>query len=232
MSEQKKILLVEDDINLGSILKDFLTLKSYEVVLCTDGEMGLEEFRKSKFDICILDVMMPKLDGFTMAKEIRAKDNQTPIVFLTAKSMLEDKLEGLKLGADDYMTKPFSSEELLLRINAILKRSTNKNAKAMQEGVHSIGDYEFDYQKRTLTINGTQTKLTSRESELLNLLCVNKNEVLNRSEALNLIWKEDSYFTGRSMDVYITKLRNYLKDDRNIEIINVHGSGFKLIEEA
>ncbi|MBI9071186.1 MAG: response regulator transcription factor [Melioribacteraceae bacterium] len=233
MIKRKKILLVEDDVNLGSILKDFLGLKEYEVILCSDGEEGLKEFYNSRFDICILDVMMPKLDGFTMAKEIRGKDSKTPIVFLTAKSMLEDKLEGLKLGADDYMTKPFSSEELLLRINAILKRSSANSYNGNSfSNEFEIGSYNFDYNKRLLTRNGNDQKLTSKESELLKLLCLSKNEVMNRSEALKSIWNEDSYFTGRSMDVYIAKLRNYLKEDPCIEIINVHGAGFKLIENC
>lgn len=228
MSKPKvKILLVEDDVNLGTILKEYLTVKNFDVVHSLNGEDALKVFSKNKFDICLLDVMMPKIDGFTLANSIRS-NGETPFIFLTARSMLDDKLEGLKLGADDYITKPFSMEELVLRINAVLKRSlkqTETNSKTETQ----IGNYKFNYYTRTLCLDSKKQKLTSKEAELLNLLCSKKGELLERSEALTKIWKDDSYFNSRSMDVYVAKLRNYLKGDPRIQIINVHGSGFKLV---
>lgn len=222
-----KILLVEDDVNLGTILKEYLAVKNFEVVHSLNGEDALKVLSENSFDICLLDIMMPKIDGFTVANKIRGS-GETPFIFLTAKSMLDDKLEGLKLGADDYITKPFSMEELILRINAVLKRSLrhteNLNTLEIQ-----IGNYKFNFETRTLCLDNKKQKLTSKEAELLNLLCTKKNELLERSEALKKIWKDDSYFTSRSMDVYVTKLRGYLKGDPRIQIINVHGSGFKLI---
>ena len=225
--KKKNILLVEDDVNLGTILSEYLQLKKFEVDLCKNGDDGLAYFKKNNYDLCILDVMMPRKDGFTLGKEIRAINKNIPIIFLTAKSMLKDKIEGFNIGADDYITKPFNTEELILRITAILRRSNNVNS--ANNLIFNIGKYSFDYQKRLLEINRQVRTLTSKESELLKLLCENNNETLNRELALSLIWKDDNYFTSRSMDVYITKLRNYLKDDDSIEIVNIHGVGFKLL---
>lgn len=221
-----KILLVEDDLNLGNILSEYLSLKKYEVELCKNGDEGITAFKKNKFDLSILDVMMPRKDGFTLAKEIRAINKNIPIIFLTAKSMLKDKIEGFNIGADDYITKPFNTEELILRINAVLRRAQNI---INEEAVFKIGKYVFDYQKRLLKTNSKSVSLTSKENELLKLLCENSNQTVEREKALPQIWKDDNYFTSRSMDVYITKLRNYLKDDNSIEIVNVHGIGFKLL---
>ena len=230
MKEKVKILLVEDDTNLGTILTEYLTVKKFEVTQAVNGEDGFNNFKNNRFDLCIVDVMMPKMDGFTLAKKIRLIDKDVPILFVTAKSLLDDKLEGFKIGADDYITKPFSMEELLLRISAVLRRI--KSIKTDDEkNEFKIGDYDFDYNKRILIHASSEQKLTQKESDLLRLLCLNKNRILERSEALIRIWKDESYFTGRSMDVYITKLRNYLKNDKSIEIINVHGTGFKLISK-
>jgi len=226
----KQILLAEDDENLGIVLTDFLSMKGYEVVLAKDGEEAYQNFSSNKFDLLVLDVMMPKLDGFNLARKIRAEDKNTPIFFLTAKSMTGDKIEGLKIGADDYLTKPFNTEELLLRINNIFKRvKTSSNEIVDGRTVFQIGEFTFDYTKRILTKDKEETKLTSKEAELLRLLCVHQNKLLDRSTALDKVWNEDSYFTSRSMDVYISKLRKYLKIDSSIEIVNLHGSGFKLI---
>lgn len=226
----KKILLVEDDENLGTLLNDYLTVKGYEMELAKDGEEGFVSFTKTKFDLLILDVMMPKLDGFNLAKKIRAVDEITPIIFLTAKSMTEDRVEGLKLGADDYLTKPFSTEELLLRINNVLRRLENSVQNSLKETTEfKLGSFIFDYNKRLLISERERIKLTSKESDLLRLLSINKNKPLNRSTALIKVWGEDNYFTSRSMDVYISKLRRYLRNDKSIEIANMHGSGFKLI---
>jgi DNA-binding response OmpR family regulator len=227
MSE-KRILLVEDDVNLGTILAEFLTMKNFKVDLCKDGEEGYTSYNKNIYDLCLLDVMMPKKDGFTLAKEIRQANKNIPIIFLTAKSMQNDKIEGLKLGADDYITKPFSTEELLLRIHAILKRSASINDFVSTKN-YSIGKYVFVYQKKELKLKRYVQTLTNKEAELLKLLCENKNNILRRDIALTKVWNEETYFTGRSMDVYITKLRSYLKNDRSIQIENVHGVGFKLI---
>jgi len=229
-SKKKNILLVEDDPNLGSLLKDYLSLKGYIVTRCLDGEEGKNVYAKGSFDLLILDVMMPKLDGFTLAKHIRKTDKQTPIIFLTAKSLLEDRLKGLKIGGDDYITKPFSSEELLLRIDNIFKRTTTAGQLKHEDKVFKFGSFVFDYKKRILNNGKISKQLTSKESELLKLLVQNKNEVVERSVALREIWKNESYFTARSMDVFITKLRNHLKPDSSVEIINVHGTGFKLID--
>lgn len=226
---KKNILLVEDDINLGTILNEFLSVKGFNVVQTLNGEEGFNAFSQSEFDLFIIDVMMPKMDGFTLAKKIRSS-SASPIIFLTAKSMLNDKIEGFKVGADDYVTKPFSMEELILRINAILKRSPNYSEEK-EKDIYKLGSYIFNYDKRTLSTKGSEQKLTSKETELLKLLCNNKNTLLERSFALTTIWKDESYFTSRSMDVYIAKLRSYLKKDPKIQITNVHGSGFKLIIE-
>ena len=229
MDETKaKILLAEDDENLGMLLREYLTAKGYDTNLYKDGEQALEGFQSGTFDLCILDVMMPKMDGFTLAKNIRKSNKTIPFLFLTAKSMKEDVLEGFSLGADDYMTKPFSMEELLFRMQAILRRTGQKTA---DEDVweFEIGDFTFDAQKQTLTIDGNVQKLTTKETDLLKLLCENKNDLLERNYALKQIWSEDSYFNARSMDVYITKFRKYLKPDTSIQILNIHGKGYKLI---
>lgn len=227
MEENLKILLCEDDENLGMLLREYLQAKGYEAVLCPDGEAGYREFQKTKFDICVLDVMMPKKDGFTLAQEIRQINSEMPIIFLTAKTQKEDILEGFKLGADDYITKPFSMEELVMRVEAILRRVRGK--KSRECTVYHIGRFTFDTQKQLLTIGDKHTKLTTKENELLALLCAHANEILQRDFALKTIWIDDNYFNARSMDVYITKLRKHLKDDDQIEIINIHGKGYKLI---
>lgn len=226
----KKILLVEDDPNLGLLLQEYLTLKgNFDVVLCTDGEQGFEAFTKTAFDMCILDVMMPKKDGFTLGKEIRKLNQQTPIIFATAKSMMEDKSQAFDLGGDDYITKPFRIEELLMRINALLKRvGANKDVES-QASQFEIGKYFFDYTTQLIQNDGQQQKLSTKEAELLRLLCLKMNTVLTREEALLSIWHDDNYFNGRSMDVFLSKLRKYLKADPNVEIINVHGKGYKLV---
>ncbi|HRG38291.1 MAG TPA: response regulator transcription factor [Bacteroidia bacterium] len=229
MMEKIKVLLVEDDSNLGNLLKEYLEAKGFSTVLAVNGKQGYDVFSKDKFNICILDVMMPIKDGYTLAKEIRALDASVPIVFLTAKSMKEDAIEGFKVGADDYINKPFSMEELLLRIKAIIRRTENKNVKNSDQSVFKIGNYSFDYSHQTLTINDVSQKLTTKEADLLRLLCLNANDVLDRNFALKSIWKDDNYFNGRSMDVYIAKLRKYLKEDSKVELINVHGKGFKLM---
>jgi DNA-binding response OmpR family regulator len=228
----KKILLVEDDPNLGLLLQDYLQLKgNFEVVLCADGEEGLKAFGKSNFDLCILDVMMPKKDGFTLGKEIRKVNGQIPIIFATAKAMMEDKASAYDLGGDDYITKPFRIEELLLRINALLKR-VSASESPVNEPVQTqfeIGQYHFDYTTQLIHFKGQQQKLSTKEAELLQLLCLKKNTVLTREEALLSIWHDDNYFNGRSMDVFLSKLRKYLKEDPKVEILNVHGKGYKLL---
>jgi len=227
----KKILLVEDDPNLGLLLQDYLQIKgSFDVVLCADGEEGLAAFAKQQFDMCILDVMMPKKDGFTLGAEIRKIDQHVPIIFATAKSMMEDKSAAYDLGGDDYITKPFRIEELLLRINALLKRVSSAQVSQEEEPKQfEIGSYIFDYTTQLIHFNGSQQKLSTKEAELLRLLCLKKNSVLTREEALISIWHDDNYFNGRSMDVFLSKLRKYLKEDPKVEIINVHGKGYKLV---
>lgn len=226
-----KILLVEDDPNLGQILNEYLQLKGFETTHCTDGEQGFEAFNNQKFDFCILDVMMPKKDGFTLAKEIREIDKTIPLIFLTAKSMKEDTIEGLKIGADDYLTKPFSMEELLLRVSAILRRSTNGNSQPVSgQNRFELGSLTFNYDKSTLDRPTGSVKLTSRENELLKMFCDNLNQTLDRNVALKAIWKDDTYFNARSMDVYIAKLRKYLKEEEGVHILTVHGQGFKLVK--
>lgn len=226
--EQVKILLAEDDANLGLLLKEYLVAKSYNTTLCEDGDKAYDEFLKNPYDICIFDIMMPHRDGFTLAKDIRLINSEIPIIFLTAKSMKEDVLEGFKLGADDYMTKPFSMEELIVRIEAVLRRTTGLKQENSQEEF-KLGKYTFDSRKQHLIDGENSIKLTTKESELLKLLCNNVNKVLERNLALKTIWADDNYFNARSMDVYITKLRKHLKDEPSIEIINVHGKGYKLI---
>ncbi len=224
------ILLAEDDENLGLLLKEYLQAKGYDTDLYKDGEKAYKGFINKHYDICILDIMMPLKDGFTLAKEIRMINTNMPIIFLTAKSMKEDVLEGFSVGADDYMTKPFSIEELLVRIEAVLRRSRSDLSSSDQQ-LFQVGPFQFDATKQTLVGPKSTRKLTTKESELLKYLCMNKNAVLDRNFALKTIWIDDSYFNARSMDVYITKLRKYLSDDPNVEIINVRGKGFKLISQ-
>ena len=221
MEDRMRILLCEDDENLGMLLREYLQAKGYNADLFVDGEAGYKAFLKGKYDICVLDVMMPKKDGFTLAQEIRNVNSEVPIIFLTAKSLKDDILEGFKIGADDYITKPFSMEELVFRIEAILRRVKGKKGREIT--MYKIGNFTFDTQKQVLMIGDKITKLTTKESELLSLLCAHVNEILER------IWIDDNYFNARSMDVYITKLRKHLKDDPSIEIINIHGKGYKLI---
>lgn len=222
------ILLVEDDQNLGYILKDYLEILNYEVIWEKDGKSGLETFMKSEFDLCILDVMLPVMDGFTLAEEIRKIDELVPIIFLTAKNLKEDRIKGFRSGADDYVTKPFSTEELSLRIKAILKRyKTAFNANEKQQNFQ-IGKFSFDYSNQLLKIEENEKHLTKRESDVLRLLYLNRDKVLRREIALQNIWGDDDYFKGRSMDVYIAKLRKHLKEDPDVQIQNLHGTGFKL----
>jgi DNA-binding response OmpR family regulator len=236
MERNIKILLVEDDQNFGDVLRSYLEMHNYEVVLASDGAAGWDKFKKHKYDLCILDVMMPKKDGFTLGKEIRDKDPEMPLIFLTAKTLKDDVLHGFKIGADDYITKPFNSEELLYRIQAILKRKLPKPDPQDDIKEFNIGKYNFKYDVRLLTFNGPVPKgeegtfkLSPKEAHLLALFAKKVNDVLPRSEALTRIWGEDNYFTARSMDVFVTKLRKYLKLDPNIEIVNIHGNGFQLL---
>lgn len=227
MSNKTNILLVEDDPNLGLLLSEYLNAKGFNCTLKVNGQEGYDTFIKESFDFLIFDVMMPIKDGFTLAEEIRGVDKNVPILFLTAKSLKEDTLKGFKVGADDYMTKPFSMEVLIARINAILRRTpTSTEAK---NGIYEIGLFRFNHQLQKLTTDNSETKLTTKENELLKLLCKNKNGILERNDALKAVWGDDNYFNGRSMDVYIAKLRKHLKLDDSIEIINVHGKGFKLL---
>lgn len=230
-NEKIKILLAEDDRNLGTILRTYLEAKGYAPRLCVNGVEALEVFSKESFDFCVVDVMMPLKDGFALAKDIRKVDNQIPILFLTAKSLEEDKLKGFQAGGDDYLTKPFSMEELLARIEAILRRSAKITDGKTDKGTFTFGNFVFDYNHQNLQLNGADQKLTSKEAELLKILCEHENQVVDRSFALNRIWQNDSYFNARSMDVYIAKIRKYLKDDPSVELINVHGIGFKLVTE-
>ena len=225
--EKTKILLCEDDESLGMLLREYLQAKDYNVTLAPDGEAGYQLFTNEKFDLCILDVMMPKKDGFTLAQDIRKINGIVPIVFLTAKSLKEDVLEGFRIGADDYITKPFSMEEMLLRIEAIMRRISGKRNKNGSE--FKLGSMTFDIQKQTLTTEKGIVKLTTKECELLALLVQNANSILERNYALKTIWVEDNYFNARSMDVYITKLRKIIKDDPEVVIINIHGKGYKLV---
>ncbi|MBL7998076.1 MAG: response regulator transcription factor [Candidatus Kapabacteria bacterium] len=223
----QKILLVEDDANLGSVLTEYLELKGYDVTHCADGERGRTAFDEREYDLCILDVMLPVMDGFTLGRHIRSKNTEVPIIFLTAKSMKEDRLEGFEIGADDYVTKPFSIEELMMRVRAILKRTQVQPALLRGQNYH-VGEYVFDSEQRTLVFGDEMRQLTHKESELLKYLCSSCGLILKRSDILKHIWGDDSYFNGRSMDVFVTRLRKYLKNDPNVQIINVHGMGFKL----
>lgn len=228
MKNELKILLVEDDINLGFVIQDQLKSEGFSVHLCQDGKEGLSKFNSQGYDLCLLDVMLPKKDGFSLAQDIRKLDEETPIIFLTAKNLTEDKIKGFKLGADDYITKPFSTEELLLRIKAIIRRSAKETSPEKNDDLYDIGSYRFNPDGYELQHSSGNKKLTKKESELLKLLCKHRSEVLERDLIANLIWGDDSYFVGRSMDVFITKLRKYLKEDPNVSIENIHGVGFKL----
>jgi len=228
MQKNIKILLAEDDINLGNLLCDYLKAKGYHTILAANGEEAFNLFAKGTYNLCLLDVMMPIKDGYTVAKEIRKINDKIPIIFLTAKSMKEDKLLGFQTGADDYITKPFSMEELLARISAVLRRSINDN-KEQEQTNFTIGKYTFDYNKRILQFDQELQKLTSKENDLLRLFCINEGKVLERTYALKAIWEDDNYFNARSMDVYIAKLRKHLCKDENIEIMNIHGRGFQFI---
>ncbi len=227
MEKRMRVILSEDDENLGSLLREYLIAKGYDTDLYPDGDAAFKGFQKNQYDLCIFDVMMPKKDGFTLAKDVRMLNSEIPIIFLTAKNMKEDVIEGFRIGADDYMTKPFSMEELIFRIEAILRRTLGEADNT--QVVFKLGRFTFDARKQTLSDANDSTKLTTKESELLRLLCVNANKVLERNYALKTIWVDDNYFNARSMDVYITKLRKHLKDEEGIEIINIHGKGYKLI---
>ena len=228
MEQKTKLLLAEDDENLGLLLKEYLIAKGFAADLYPDGEAAFKGFMKEHYDICILDIMMPKKDGFTLAKDIRIINSDIPIIFLTAKNLKDDVIEGFKIGEDDYITKPFSMEELIFRIEAILRRTSQESLSAA-EPLFTLGKYTFDTRKQTLSDETDTVKLTTKESDLLKLLCQNANKVLERNYALKSIWIDDNYFNARSMDVYITKLRKHLKDEPSVEIINVHGKGYKLI---
>ncbi len=226
-----RILLLEDDPNLGAIVREHLQMNGYEVTLCTDGVAGTDTFDSEEFDLCLVDIMMPKMDGFAFARTVRLKDSDTPLIFLTAKSLQEDKIEGFKIGCDDYITKPFSVEELILRVQAVLKRSKGAPGAGGQVSFE-IGCYTFDSAAQILKGVETGHTLTARESELLRMLCLYRNQTLDRGVALRKIWGDDTYFSGRSMDVFVSKLRKYLKDDPRIEILNIRGKGFKLVVES
>jgi len=225
MTDAKKILLVEDDPSLGFVIKDNLSLKGYDVTLCTDGEAGESAFSNSTFHLCIFDVMLPKKDGFALARNVRSQNESVPILFLTAKSLVDDKLEGFRTGADDYITKPFSLEELFCRIEVFLRRSKDEKPAHKK---FNVSQFEFDYGNLTLSLNGDSKTLTQKEADVLYLLYRHQSRVLKREEILKQVWGDDDYFMGRSMDVFISKLRKYLKDDPAVQIINYHGVGFKL----
>ena len=227
MENKQRILLCEDEESLGMLLREYLQAKGYDAELYLDGEAGYRAFMKGHFDMCLFDVMMPKMDGFTLAKEIRLINQDIPIIFLTAKNLKDDILDGFKVGADDYLTKPFSMDELVFRMEAILRRVKGKTKKI--QTVYQLGKYIFDTQRQSLTIGDEIAKLTTKECELLALLCAHSNQVLERELALKTIWIDDNYFNARSMDVYITKLRKHLRADPRIEINNVHGKGYRLI---
>ena len=227
MENKLHILLCEDEESLGMLVREYLQAKGYDAELYLDGEAGYKAFVKGEYDMCLLDVMMPKMDGFTLARELRMINAEVPIMFLTAKNLKDDILEGFKLGADDYLTKPFSMDELVYRMEAILRRVKARNTQMAVR--YQLGLFVFDTQRQLLTIGEKSTKLTTKESELLTMLCTHMNDVLERDLALKTIWIDDNYFNARSMDVYITKLRKHLKDDPNVEINNVHGKGYRLV---
>ena len=227
MENKLHILLCEDEESLGMLVREYLQANGYDAELYLDGEAGYKAFVKGEYDMCLLDVMMPKMDGFTLARELRMINSEVPIMFLTAKNLKDDILEGFKLGADDYLTKPFSMDELVYRMEAILRRVKARNKQMAVR--YQLGRFVFDTQRQLLTIGDKSTKLTTKESELLTMLCTHMNDVLERDLALKTIWIDDNYFNARSMDVYITKLRKHLKDDPNVEINNVHGKGYRLV---
>jgi DNA-binding response OmpR family regulator len=228
MTKKTKILLVEDDVNFGAVMRDYLAMNGYDVTLCPDGNKGWNRFSNESFDLCILDVMMPGRDGFSLAAGIRKVNPSIPIVYLTAKTLKEDIRQGYTTGADDYITKPFDPEILLLKLGALLKRSGTV-VNDSDQNQFEIGRYRFNHRLRELELDGETRKLSPREADLLRLLCVHVNDVLSREKALLQIWGEDNYFTGRSMDVFITRIRKYLKDEPAVEIMNVHGSGFRMV---
>ena len=232
-TNQRRILLVEDDPNFGNILKEYLMINGYEVTLAKNGIEGFEKFKKEDFDLCLLDVMMPYKDGFTLAKEIREKNETIPLIFLTAKTMKEDVLKGFKIGADDYLSKPFDSEVLLAKIKSILGRRVMVATPDSEEMEFAIGSFNLNAKLRLLSYKEEKpVKLSPKENQLLRLLALHINDLLPREKALNKIWRDDNYFTSRSMDVYIAKLRKYLKHDQNVEILNIHGEGFRLVVNA
>jgi len=224
----KRILLVEDDANLGFVIKDNLAMKGYDVTLCADGEEGQQTFHQHPFDLCIFDVMMPKKDGFSLAQTVRSKNQNVPILFVTAKSMLEDKLAGFTAGGDDYIVKPFSMEELCVRIEVFLRRSNNTNTHSLIDKTFQLGQFSFDSHNFILSHASGSKALTQKEAEVLKLLCENTDRVLKREVILKAVWGDDDYFMGRSMDVFISKLRKYLKEDPSVQIVNYHGVGFRL----
>jgi DNA-binding response OmpR family regulator len=227
-SQSAMILLVEDDTNLGFVVQDILKAEGFKVHLCKDGKEGLMQFNKESYDLCLLDIMMPKKDGFSLAEDIRKINSDIPIIFLTAREMTEDKIKGLRLGADDYITKPFSAEELILRIKAILKRNPKFKEEVSEKNTYSIGNYLFNAANFELTIEGKRIKLTKKEADLLKIMATQIGQVIEREIIANMVWGDDSYFVGRSMDVFITKLRKHLSEDPRIAIANVHGVGFRL----
>jgi len=223
--ERLKILLAEDDLNLGFLLVEYLETEGFEVKLCKDGELALKAFQNNSFDLCLLDVMMPKLDGFSLAKEIRSKDKMIPVIFITARSLKEDKLKGYDLDADDYITKPFDEEELLWKIKAVIRRVPENKVETKIELIN-IGGFVFDFNNQSLMIGGKTKRITEKESDILRYLCLHKNNVIKREDMLKDLWGENDYFFGRSLDVFITKMRKYLKEDPNLSIENVFGVGF------
>lgn len=229
-SKKAHILFVEDDVNLSFVTRDNLEQQGFKVTAYADGQSAAENYERGRFDICILDVMLPRLDGFSLARQIRLKDKQVPIIFLTAKSLQEDKIEGLTLGGDDYITKPFSIEELILKIDIFLRRSKVLNTSGTEDHIFELGSYTFDFNDLSLKNGQHKHRLTVKEAELLRFFCRNRNRVLKREEILNTLWGDDDYFMGRSLDVFISRLRKYLKDEQHIRIENVHGVGFQLVE--
>lgn len=230
MSEHHaRILLVEDDHNLGFVIQDALKRKGYQVHLCRDGKEGLKQFNEHPYDLCVLDVMLPQKDGFSLAEDIRLVNREVPIVFLTAKSQIEDRIAGFKAGGDDYLTKPFSHEELILRIEAILRRTHGREEEDKDRHLFELGDFTFDHRNLMLSHPGEERKLTRKEADVLRLLCMHRDQVLPRELVLNMVWGDDTYFLGRSLDVFISRLRKYLKSDTKVQIVNVHGVGFKLV---
>jgi DNA-binding response OmpR family regulator len=225
LKERFKILLAEDDLNLGILLVDYLEAEGFDVKLCKDGELALKAFQGNQFDLCLLDVMMPKMDGFSLAKEIRLEDEKIPVIFITAKSLKEDKLKGYGLGADDYITKPFDEEELLWKIKAVIRRIPENTTLSTTE-IISLGKYTFDFNNQSLTIGGKTRRITEKESDILKYLSACRNKVIKREDLLKELWGENDYFFGRSLDVFITKIRKYLKEDPDLSIENVFGVGF------